>query len=62
LDSVVFCQFSIKDSKVTCNSIGQIFGGNNSYQVWNIGGHFIPGLFMLLGFKEHRLELFLSGF
>jgi hypothetical protein len=62
MDSVVFCRFSSTDSKVTCDSIGQIFGGNELYQMWNIGGHFIPGLFMLFGFKEHRLELFLAGF
>jgi hypothetical protein len=62
LDTVAFCEFSVKDSKVNCNSIGQIFGGNSLYQAWNIVGHSLPGLFMLFGFKEHRLELFLAGF
>lgn len=58
LDTLVYCQ----NSGVSCISIGNIFGGPNFYQSWNIAGHFIPGLFMLLAFKQHRLELFLAAF
>ncbi len=45
----------------TCKPIGEIFGGNQSYQPWNVAGHFIPGLFLLF-FKPRKWELFLAGF
>jgi hypothetical protein len=59
LDTLVYCQ----PQGVTndCKSIGQIFGGNQSYQVWNIAGHFIPGVIMLV-FRPMRIELVFVGF
>jgi hypothetical protein len=62
IDSVAFCQYSSKDSGGSCKSIGEIFGGQEFYQSWNIVGHFLPGLFMLLLFKQQKLELFLAAF
>ena len=41
--------------------IGVLFGGNAKYQTWNIVGHFIPGLFMLL-IDPRKIELFIAAF
>jgi hypothetical protein len=63
LDSLAYCQQSDTKNQFghTCTSMGTIFGGNQFYQPWNIIGHFLPGLFMALLFKEKKLELFLAG-
>jgi hypothetical protein len=58
IDSFAYCPHDVKD----CVSIGKMFGGNNIYQIWNILGHFTPGLFMLFWFKPYKIELFLAGF
>jgi len=36
------------DISKICEDIGKILGGNSIYQPWNIIGHCIPGLFILL--------------
>lgn len=59
LDSVVYCP--VKGVPINCKSIGEIFGGNQVYQVWNIVGHFIPVLFMFF-LKPLRIEYFLAVF
>ncbi len=59
LDSLAHCQ--TLDNKEVCTSIGEIFGGNMFYQPWNVIGHFLPGLFLALLFKEKKLELFVAG-
>lgn len=41
--------------------IGALFGGNLYYQPWNIIGHFIPGLFMLI-MNPKKIELFFAAF
>lgn len=41
--------------------IGALFGGDHIYQPWNIIGHFIPGLFMLM-LDPRKIEYFLAGF
>ena len=43
-----------------------MFGGDPKYQPWNIVGHMIPGLFLLLYFMSKKeelaiIELFLAG-
>jgi hypothetical protein len=43
-----------------CEGIGQIMGNNDTYQPWNIIGHFIPGLFMVLLLPK-KVELFIAG-
>ena len=40
---------------------GELFGGNAIYQPWNIIGHFIPALFMLLFFPK-KIEMFVAAF
>jgi hypothetical protein len=72
LDSVTFCPPSQDHNTTKCTSnpppppfsIGEIFGGmnnsNQTYQPWNIAGHFIPGLFMFF-FKPKKIELFLAA-
>ena len=59
LDTLVYCQ--PQGATNDCRSIGQIFGGNQSYQIWNVAGHLIPGLFMLV-FRPIRIELIFVGF
>lgn len=63
LDSLAYCQQLNNKNQFshTCTSVGTIFGGNQFYQPWNIIGHFLPGLFMALLFKEKKLELFVAG-
>jgi hypothetical protein len=63
LDSLVYCEGSPSSSNsiVDCKSIGEIFGGNQVYQPWNITGHLIPTLFMLF-LKPIRIWYFLAAF
>lgn len=44
LDSAKYCS----DYGKVCKDIGNILGRNSIYQPWNIIGHCIPGLFLLL--------------
>lgn len=67
LDTIAYQYNDAVKGPVTA-SIGQIFGGNNKYQPWNIIGHIIPGLFMLFFFKYKQqkdeisiVELFIAG-
>jgi len=46
--------------KQQCIEVGLVLGGNVQYQPWNIIGHCIPGLFLLL-LMPKKLELFLAG-
>jgi hypothetical protein len=62
IDTINYCY---NDNSI-CKSLGDIFGGDLKYQPWNIFGHIIPGLFMLLYFKSKKeelaiIELFLAG-
>lgn len=57
LDAAAYCPDS---SKTNCIAVGQILGDNRYYQPWNIIGHCIPGLFILL-LMPKRFELFLAG-
>jgi hypothetical protein len=50
--------FDYLDSLV---GIGTLFGGNIYYQPWNIIGHFLPALFLLL-LDPRKIEFFLAGF
>jgi hypothetical protein len=64
IDSLAYCipQSGVNNQfRHTCTSIGTIFGGNSLYQMWNIIGHCLPGLFMALLFKKKKLELFVAG-
>jgi hypothetical protein len=58
LDSAAYCETEgiYKD----CIAVGQTLGGNVYYQPWNIIGHCIPGLFLLL-LMPKKAELFLAG-
>ncbi|HET7284518.1 MAG TPA: hypothetical protein VFI70_07515, partial [Nitrososphaeraceae archaeon] len=58
LDSAAFCNPS--ENRLNCTPIGQALGTNYIYQPWNIIGHCVPGLFMLL-FSPRRIELFIAG-
>ena len=62
IDTLIYCY---NDNSI-CKSLGQIFGGDLKYQPWNIAGHIIPGLFMLLYFRSKKeelaiIELFIAG-
>jgi hypothetical protein len=41
-------------------NVGKLFDNNSLYQPWNIIGHFIPGLFLLL-FLPKKIELVIVG-
>ena len=56
LDSAKYCS---DDGKI-CEDIGTILGGNSIYQPWNIIGHCITGLFLIL-LTPKRWGLFLAG-
>lgn len=56
LDSAKYCS----DDGNICEDIGTILGGNSIYQPWNIIGHCIPGLFLIL-MTPKRWALFLAG-
>jgi hypothetical protein len=58
LDSAAYCDDSVDGRH--CIPVGQILGNNDVYQPWNIIGHCIPGLFMLL-FEPRKAELFIAG-
>lgn len=61
LDSAAYCPNQKKDScdeQCKAISIGQIFGGDHRYQIWNTVGHCIPGLF-LLWWAPKKFELFI---
>jgi hypothetical protein len=67
IDSLNYC-YKVQDNnnQKTCVSVGQMFGGDPKYQPWNIVGHMIPGLFLLLYFMSKKeelaiIELFLAG-
>lgn len=53
IDSLNYCY----NENSICKSVGDMFGGNLKYQPWNIFGHIIPGLFMLLYFRSKKEEL-----
>jgi hypothetical protein len=62
IDTLSYCY---NDNSI-CKSLGQIFGGDLKYQPWNVFGHIIPGLFMLLYFRSKKeelaiIELFIAG-
>jgi hypothetical protein len=62
VDTLSYCY----NDNNTCKSLGQIFGGNLVYQPWNVIGHIIPGLFLLLYFRSQKeelaiIELFIAG-
>ncbi|MGC2571706.1 MAG: hypothetical protein WA364_09365 [Candidatus Nitrosopolaris sp.] len=62
IDTVIYCY----NDNNTCKSLGQIFGGDLYYQPWNVIGHIIPGLFLLLYFWSKKeelaiIELFIAG-
>jgi hypothetical protein len=62
IDTIVYCY----NNNNICKSLGEIFGGNLYYQPWNVVGHMIPGLFLLLFFWNKKeelaiIELFLAG-
>jgi hypothetical protein len=57
---------NVYNNNNVCKSLGDIFGGNFYYQPWNVLGHMIPGLFLLLLFWNKKeelaiIELFLAG-
>jgi hypothetical protein len=56
LDSAKYCS----DNGQICEDIGKILGGNSIYQPWNVIGHCIPGLFLLV-MTPKRWGLFLAG-
>jgi hypothetical protein len=58
LDSAAYCE--VEGTYKNCISVGQTLGGNLYYQPWNIIGHCIPGLFLLL-LSPKKAELFLAG-
>jgi hypothetical protein len=59
LDSAKYCYQDIGNNK-TCVDIGEILGSNRIYQPWNIIGHCLPGIFLLLMMPK-RWELFVAG-
>jgi hypothetical protein len=62
LDSAARCPVAVEECRKDCNpeAIGGILGDNNFYQPWNIIGHCLPGLFILL-LMPKKVELFLAG-
>jgi hypothetical protein len=60
LDSALYCVETESGEKI-CKSVGNIFGGSNLYQPWNMIGHFIPVSFVLL-FRPLKLQLLITGF
>jgi hypothetical protein len=65
LDSAGYCQYQKVQPK-NCNElchvvpVGDLFGGDISYQPWNVIGHLIPGLF-LVWWTPKKVELFVAG-
>lgn len=63
LDSAAYCPYQVEkkcNEKCSPISIGTIMGGDLIYQPWNVIGHCIPGLFLLL-WTPKKLELFIAG-
>ena len=66
LDSAGYClnqkELLIKtcDEKCKVVPVGDMFGGDLSYQPWNVIGHLIPGLF-LVWWTPKKVELFVAG-
>jgi len=61
VDSAAYCNdllLNIIDER--CLYVGKLFGDNSIYQPWNIIGHFLPGLFLLL-FLPKKIELVIVG-
>lgn len=58
--TISMCYGTWFDFLDAANGIGDAMGGNMIYQTWNIIGHCIPGLFMLIWFPR-RFELFIAG-
>jgi hypothetical protein len=58
LDSAAYCD----DEGIyeNCIAVGETLGGSTYYQPWNIIGHCIPGLFLLL-IMPKKVELFIAG-
>jgi hypothetical protein len=59
LDSAKYCYLNITNN-IRCADIGEILGNNRIYQPWNIIGHCLPGIFLLLMMPK-RWELFIAG-
>ncbi len=59
IDTVSYC--TNPSDMNSCISIGKIFGGNERYQLWNIIGHCIPTLLLVL-FYPKKFELFVAAF
>jgi hypothetical protein len=59
LDSAKYCYVGI-DRDIKCADVGEILGNNRIYQPWNIVGHSLPGIFLLLMMPK-RWELFVAG-
>lgn len=66
LDSAGYClnqqELQSKSCDVRCVilPVGQMFGGDQLYQPWNVIGHLIPGLF-LVWLTPKKVELFVAG-
>ena len=58
LDAAAYCYYT--NSSKICISIGEILGGNEYYQPWNIIGHCIPALLLLTIFPK-KFELFIAS-
>jgi hypothetical protein len=66
LDSAGYCLNQEELQSKSCNEkcviipVGNLFGGDLSYQSWNVIGHLIPGLF-LVWWTPKKVELFVAG-
>lgn len=65
LDTLGYCKYQEMqpencDEKCDVVSIGDMFGGNQFYQSWNVIGHLIPGLFLVL-WTPKKVELFVAA-
>lgn len=66
LDSAGYClnqqelQSNSCDVRCVILPVGQMFGGDQLYQPWNVIGHLIPGLF-LVWLTPKKVELFVAG-
>ena len=65
IDAITYCYKDHSNNDI-CKSLGDIFGGDLYYQPWNVFGHMIPGLFLLLYFRSKKeelaiIELFIAG-
>jgi hypothetical protein len=66
LDTAGYClnqeELQTKRCDVNCVilPVGNLFGGDLSYQPWNVIGHLIPGLF-LVWWTPKKVELFVAG-